>query len=224
MGNNNELYPAKNAYKGNSILTYDSDRFSSIKGKIFNYLEKRSVIKLVNKYFDKGSYILDIPVGTGRIAEELLRKGYKVMGVDISKEMIELSKNKLNIFGKAFSYKIEDAENISFEDNYFEGVTSVRFFGHLPYIIKKKVLKKMLRVSKKGVFVTFYYNNIFQILKRKIKNVFKKNDAPWYPLKFNEIEQLIIDCGGIGIDKKYVLPLISEGITYYIKKNENPLN
>ena len=225
MKKQSKYYPAKLGYQNKkSVSIYDSERFYSIKGKFMDYFEKQSVLKLVNKYFASSSYFLDIPVGTGRIAEVLLNHGFKVMGADISKEMIKLSEKKLRQFGEKIEYKIEDAENISFKDNYFDGITSVRFFGHLPYEIKKTILKEMLRVSNNGIIVTFYYDNIIQKIKRKIKHLIKKNKAPWYPLKFNQIKQIIADCGGIVVDRKFVFPIISEGVTYYIKNYENHIN
>src|SRR2546426_9151127 len=36
-----------------------------------------------------GSHLLDVPCGNGRLALELARHGYRVTGVDISKEFIE---------------------------------------------------------------------------------------------------------------------------------------
>src|SRR5205823_10594352 len=38
---------------------------------------------------DRGSHLLDVPCGNGRLAFELAKRGYRVTGVDISEEFIE---------------------------------------------------------------------------------------------------------------------------------------
>ncbi len=38
---------------------------------------------------DKGSHLLDVPCGNGRLSLELARRGYRVTGVDIAEEFIE---------------------------------------------------------------------------------------------------------------------------------------
>lgn len=213
-------YQAKEAYQNDSVENYDEVRFSSFKGKILDRLEKNSVLVLLKKHARKGDYIIDIPVGTGRIAEILLEDGFLVMGADISNKMLRLAKMKCDRFGNNFSWKIEDAENLSFEDNTFDYASSVRLFGHLPIEIKSKILSELLRVSRNGVFVTIYMDNISQQLKRNIKNFIKPNNAPWYPMIYRDCYKLIEQCKGEIIDKKSVLPFFSEGITFYIKRKE----
>ena len=84
-------YKARSAYKDSKIVNeYDSKRFYSIRGKVINFLEKSAIEKAI-KYIalPAASEILDLPCGTGRISIFLAEKGYKVMGGDISPEMID---------------------------------------------------------------------------------------------------------------------------------------
>lgn len=215
----NMKYPAKEAYKQDVVKTYDEVRFTSKKGKILDRLEKESVLIPLAKYAKKGDYIIDVPVGTGRIAEVLLENEYKVLGVDISDKMLALAREKCSRFGENFDTKVEDAENLSFPDNTFDYSTSVRLFGHLPFEIKVKILKEMLRVSKNGAFVSIYIDNGLQKLKRKLKQLIKSNPAPWYPIKKAQLHQLFTESDGVVVEKKRVLFMLSEGVTFYIKKN-----
>lgn len=213
-------YPAKEAYQNDSVKKYDEVRFTSIKGKLLDRFEKKSITVPLNKYARKGDRIIDIPVGTGRIAEVLLENGYRVMGADISEQMLTLAKIKCSRYGDNFEVKIEDAEKLSFENNTFDYASSVRLFGHLPLDIKVRILSELLRVSNNGVFVTVYIDNIFQRIKRNIKNFIKPNNAPWYPMKYKDCYKLIEQCNGEILDKKSVVPFFSEGVTFYIKRKK----
>jgi demethylmenaquinone methyltransferase/2-methoxy-6-polyprenyl-1,4-benzoquinol methylase len=96
--------------------------------------------------------ILDVATGTGDLAIEAVRqlKPEKVIGIDISNEMLDVGRVKLK--KKNLSPTIElrsgDSENIAFPDNTFDAVTvafGVRNFENLEI-----GLKEMLRVLKPG--------------------------------------------------------------------------
>jgi demethylmenaquinone methyltransferase/2-methoxy-6-polyprenyl-1,4-benzoquinol methylase len=106
----------------------------------------------INKIKDaKPQYILDIATGTADVAIELVKRldVKKVVGLDISKEMLSIGQKKID--KKALDDRIElvlgDSENLSYEDNTFDAVTvafGVRNFENL-----EKGLKEMNRVLKK---------------------------------------------------------------------------
>lgn len=101
---------------------------------------------------DNPSYILDIATGTADVAIEMTRRlnPEKIIGLDISKEMLEVGNKKIG--KKALTDKIElvlgDSEQLQFESETFDAVTvafGVRNFENL-----EKGLSEMNRVLKKG--------------------------------------------------------------------------
>ena len=52
-------------------------------------------LQIAKQFNFKGKRILDLGCGTGNCMLQLLKKGYEVTGVDISKEMLSIAKNKL---------------------------------------------------------------------------------------------------------------------------------
>ena len=62
---------------------------------------------------------LDIGSGIGVFSNILSLKGYKTIGIDISNEKVKtaksLNKNKINL-----EFKVEDARNLEYPDNYFD--------------------------------------------------------------------------------------------------------
>jgi len=92
-----------------------------------------------------GSRILDVATGTGKQAFAFGRRGYDVIGIDISEAMLKVAirKNKYeNVRFEGF-----DATNLAFEDNSFD-VSCASFALHdMPLTIRERALKEMVRVT-----------------------------------------------------------------------------
>ncbi len=69
---------------------YDDERFARLTGRLFNALEKAYIARAFANV-PAGARILDLPCGTGRLAEVLLDRGLDVHGVDISPAMLEVA-------------------------------------------------------------------------------------------------------------------------------------
>ena len=83
-----------NKYTGKNAHNYDSSRKSSRK---WNNEQNAVELSLTNIMYDDGIHnILDIPVGTGRFFDiyDSLQPTPKVLGIDVSDDMLEKAKNK----------------------------------------------------------------------------------------------------------------------------------
>jgi len=97
---------------------------------------------------------LDLCCGTGDIAREVLRKypSSKVIGLDFSKEMLNIAKSK-NTSEIAVKYVPGDAMNIPFQDDAFDAVTIGYGMRNVHDI--SQFLREILRVLKpEGVLVS----------------------------------------------------------------------
>lgn len=112
-------------------------------------LWRRKAVKMLRKYEPK--IMLDIATGTGDFAKESLKLNPdKVIGVDISENMLEVGRKKFKKAGLSdrIEMKYGDSENLEFEDNSIDSITvgfGVRNFENL-----EKGLKEMHRVLKPG--------------------------------------------------------------------------
>lgn len=103
------------------------------------------------KGISESPVLLDVASGTGDLAITALRlKPQKVIGIDISEEMLRFGKEKIKKKGLDHLIFLQkgDSENIEFQDNYFDGVSvafGVRNFENL-----NKGLSEMFRVLKPG--------------------------------------------------------------------------
>lgn len=60
-------------------------------------------------------HIFELGCGSGIMTEKLLQKGYEVVGVDSSQEMLELAGERLEPFGKNIILMRQDIEELDFE-------------------------------------------------------------------------------------------------------------
>jgi demethylmenaquinone methyltransferase/2-methoxy-6-polyprenyl-1,4-benzoquinol methylase len=115
------------------------------------YWRKRAVARLSPQ---AGERFLDIATGTADVALEIVRNvpegAVQVVGIDFSEKMLELAQQKINCEDRAHSIQLESgsAENLSFEDNYFDG--TITAFGVRNFSEVDRSLREMHRVIKPG--------------------------------------------------------------------------
>ena len=87
------------AYQNADVAnSYDTARFSTISGRLGDRKEKKAFTTLLDHITPNLKSALDVPCGTGRMTEILLRKGYHVTAADISLEMMAKARQKLEPF------------------------------------------------------------------------------------------------------------------------------
>jgi len=98
--------------------------------------------------------ILDVGCGTGACSRQL-RDTFpkaKVAGIDIAQGMIDKAKGSQKLFNK-IDYQLADADQLPFEDNYFDLVFSSLTIQWMPEL--KKTFNELHRVLKPGGLILF---------------------------------------------------------------------
>jgi len=152
------------------------------------------------KYIKSGDKILDLGCGNGRFIELIKDLPIEYTGLDISQELIFLSKKRFENLKKTGQLKIKnfhlvigDALNLPFEDNSFDAIFSISVFHQIPSLeFRLRFLKEARRVLKNEGFLILSVWNFWQkkfllnlikytLLKllRKVKLDFKDIFIPW---------------------------------------------
>lgn len=116
---------------------------------MLNFLLARLRTKVVKKIKKTDLKVLDMACGTGNQSIAFAKKGFEVIGIDLSLDMLKYARKKIKP-----KYQIEfihgDATKIPFNDSTFD-VSSVSFALHdMPEKIATMVLKEMIRTTKKN--------------------------------------------------------------------------
>jgi len=67
-----------------------------------------------------GGHILDIGCGSGRITIELARRGFDVIGIDVSEELLETATTLARDVQPAPTFQLVEALSLPFEDDRFD--------------------------------------------------------------------------------------------------------
>ncbi|MBW7960074.1 methyltransferase domain-containing protein [Patescibacteria group bacterium] len=113
-------------------------------------IKNREFIDAINEFTRlilKEGRVLDAGCAAGRDTNLLSDKGLVVVGIDLSKELLELAKKSY----PTLKFIEGDFRNLPFEDNYFDGIWANASLLHFETIQQvTKAIKEFYRVMKKG--------------------------------------------------------------------------
>jgi len=179
-----------NPFENKEVAQKYDGWYQSKVGLIYDYLEKKTISKLLNN--KKRGKMLEVGSGTGHWSEYFTKLGFHVTGVEKSKYMVDIASKK----------KIENANFIC--EDIFDYETDIKFdcasfITSLEFIKNdEEAVKRVINFIKNEGFVLFgvLNKNSFLGKKRKEeKNVF--TNARFYTQK--EIKNLFGDYGTVSI-------------------------
>ncbi len=162
-------------------------------GKKVDELEKLAMDEILGEGCD-GKLVLEIGSGTGHWSKFFSEKGCRVVGIDLSRVMLEVAVNK-GI--KDTKFLVADAVQLPFKDVSFDCsvvITSLEFIEDF-----KKVVAEMNRCTKKdGKIVIGALNKYsFMSLKRKITKSPLFSKAHFF--SYYELRKLLRSIGNVKI-------------------------
>lgn len=149
----------------------------------------------------KGERILDVATGTGQQAVAFAKRGYEVVGVDLSADMLLRAQRKNR--NQAVSLMFADATVLPFVDDCFD-VSTVSFALHeMPPYAREKVVQEMARVTKReGKIVIVDYalpqNNL---TRHFFYSLIRSYEGKYYPRFINSNLEATLKKHGITIEK-----------------------
>jgi len=166
----------------NGAEAYDKSRFFSICGKHLDYMHKRIIRSLLSS---SGRIILETGVGTGRFSVWLSEKGFEVVGIDISKEMLKQAKRKIQISNVLLNLVLGDVHFLPFKKGIFGNCICINVVNHIPEI--NQFLKEVKYViDPKGSFIVNFpniqslYLPVYIIINLIKRALFKEIYSRWF--------------------------------------------
>lgn len=177
------------------VSTFDKERDLFAYQREKHKIEANLLIDSLKKLKQKEIKVLDVACGTGRMLPVIFSQDKEIdyTGLDTSDEMTSILLKKAKNLGveKKMKLKIGDATKIPFKDESFDLVFSYHLLWHLPKEEQEKIIKEMIRVTKReGVVIFDILNENF--IWEKIKKILGLKDTEGiHKLKLSEIRRII---------------------------------
>jgi len=141
---------------------YEKRRFGDIKRSLAHWLDCDAIEYFIRKYSNPSGRFLDLACGTGRLTRGVSLRGIDVVSADYSQEMIDAACEKCRQENIKAHFVKEDAFNLSFPENHFDAVFTMRFIRHFEYDKRQELYEQIHRVLKDDGFL------IFEVLNERV--------------------------------------------------------
>ncbi len=147
-------YDRKHHYTADKAINYDASRSGPLSSPLARRRWKAELdaISSIAKSIPANSTILDLPCGTGRFFPILQAAGHRVIGGDVSGDMLRAIPNSHRSLSNVFSVRCE-AERIPVAAESVDVVLSMRFWSFLPNDVRRFVLAEWRRIARRGIFL-----------------------------------------------------------------------
>jgi ubiquinone/menaquinone biosynthesis C-methylase UbiE len=144
-----------------------------------HYIEKPVMVSILKKIV-KNKKVLDLGCGSGTFTKKIYLMGAKVIGLDVSKKLIEIARKD----NPKIKFYVGDAKKTPFKKSEFDVVSSslmIHYFKEL-----NPLFREVSKVLKKNVYFVFsMHHPVMEVsskLKRKeslLKPYFRNNKYNW---------------------------------------------
>ena len=112
--------------------------YKSAKGRMYDHLEKKVISRYIPRN-TRGRNLLEVGCGTGNWSQFFSGYGFVVIGVDVSRRMIDIAKSK-NISN--VSFQVADGHSLPFADEIFDvtaAITTLEFVRNAEVVVQEIV-------------------------------------------------------------------------------------
>lgn len=140
--------------------------FAEIYDVFMKHVDYKNWYKFLRSYIKNKGEVLDLGCGTGEFIYRFLKDGFSVKGVDISEDMLRISKKKIESKNlKNNNYELIKEDIVNYENN-SEADYIICNFDTVNYLKNEKEFEKFLEKSNKNLKKDGYL--IFDIVTEEI--------------------------------------------------------
>ena len=192
------------------------DRIAGMYDRMMKAHYRRIIHEIVSR-ISGGDRVLEVAAGTGLITYEAARVAREAIGIDISDKMVrEAEKKREDMNLDNISFRVEDAYNMTFDDNSFDAVIACNVIHIVqnPDAILREI-RRVLRKNGRIIAVTYCYREKTTFIARfsllLMLAMHRLKMIPYlHQLTIVDFEKLVVD-GGFQITASKAI------------ENENPL-
>ena len=185
-------------YVAKTIQAYDAapDKYASATGDMVNIVEMDLMLSHMPSSEKK---ILDVGCGPGRDAHVLDGKGYRIIGIDLSKELLK----KARELHSGLEFEQMDVRKLEFPDNTFGAVWCNAVLLHLNDKDLEIALQEIFRVlTPQGILAASFKKGSGE---RELLETFSTDLSRYYNFKSQEALSAIVEEQGFQVIESHVL-------------------
>ncbi len=190
---------------------YDAERFNSLAGKIFQWAERRAIGGVLRSLPGKGRAV-DVPCGTGRLSDLLLRRGWQTFACDISAEMLGVARRRNGGQPGRIRFSRMDCADMALASQSVSAVFSIRFLVHIAPGERIKMLREFRRVTDRWVVISMSLSTPWHRVRRRIKSWLGHQRAIRYPVTSSALAEELREGGLREIRRIWTFPILSEEV------------
>jgi len=159
-----EHYDARWGYRHFDAERYERRRYGSWGRRINLRLTERALARALEGV-PAGGLVLDAPCGTGILSGFLRRRGFRVLGADISPAMLAVARQR----GAALGHVRADLEHPPCRPQSVDAVVSSRFMMHLPPDTRTRMFRTMADLARGPVIATVCHPYTWKSFQRGLR-------------------------------------------------------
>ena len=213
----------KRHYQSDSVASkYDDVRFIKRSHRLRNSRKLAAIQKAISAAAELGHEIknvIDMPCGTGRIFPLFISNKISFTGSDISREMMEMARDRFGKSGLLNGMVRCDAEFLPFRDRSFDSVVSIRFMFHVPKEVRHNILKEMARISKGWLIIDYRHRYTVKYWIKRYLSSLGIGKPPSYRFSTDDLQNELKSAGIILVRIFPTLRLFSDKWVVLCKAN-----
>jgi SAM-dependent methyltransferase len=159
-----EHYDARWGYRTLDAERYERRRYGSLGRRLNLRLLERALARALASVPPDG-LVLDAPCGTGILSTFLRRRGFRVIGADISPAMLAVAHRRTDALGHVRA----DLEQPPYRPRSVDAVLSNRFLMHLPSATRTRVLRVLGELARGPVVATVSHPYTYKSFQRAVR-------------------------------------------------------
>jgi len=194
---------------------------ASLIGTATDRREKRCITRALASV-PAGSYVLDMPCGTGRLLPFLGSRGYRLAASDSSPHMIEFARQMAaehNLGMGDDDFRVADVFSSGFADDTFDAVVCNRLLHHFSDSLdRQRALAELGRICRGTIVVSFFCSQGWDAIASRIRDAIRRRRlTDRIPIPYRTFARDVAAAGLTVQDVIPTRPLISK--QWYVSLN-----
>ncbi|MER8742243.1 class I SAM-dependent methyltransferase [Mesorhizobium sp. M1004] len=184
-------------------------KLSTLASYVIARREQNCIAKALERCSPLPARVLDIPCGTGKLAEVLGRHDCQVLAADISIEMMALAKTAYESQSGFRGFIRCDVTQLPFGDESFDTVICLRLMHLIPPHLRRDIINELARVASRRLIVSYGLASRFQRIRLRLRKMITGKMSAPHPVNFNVARQDFAEARLSLVGSFSVLPILS---------------